>query len=62
MQVNGQLHVPAALLPGTNWTGGWVGPRGGLDTGDEKNLALLGIEPPPAASRDLETKRDQEGI
>jgi hypothetical protein len=30
-------HAPAALFPrgmdpGTDWTGGWVGPRVGLDT------------------------------
>ena len=33
--VCGQLHAPAALhlgkSPGTNFTGGWVGPREGLD-------------------------------
>jgi hypothetical protein len=38
MGVSGQRHAPAALLPpgertpGTHWTGGWVGPRAGLDT------------------------------
>jgi hypothetical protein len=38
MGVSGQHHAPAALLPpgkgppGTHWTGGWVGPRAGLDT------------------------------
>jgi hypothetical protein len=35
MSVGGQLHVPAALLPGkrpgTYCTGGCVGPRAGLD-------------------------------
>jgi len=35
MEVNGQLHAPAALAPGkapvTQSTGGWVGPRAGLD-------------------------------
>jgi len=40
MDVSGQLHVPAALPPrkvppppppGTNWIGGWVGFRAGLD-------------------------------
>jgi hypothetical protein len=36
MGVNGQRHAPAALyprgkVPGTHWTGGWVGPRAGLD-------------------------------
>jgi hypothetical protein len=33
--VRGQRHAPAALYPqkrpGTNCTGGWVGPRAGLD-------------------------------
>jgi hypothetical protein len=38
MGVSGQRHAPAALLPpgkgppGTHCTGGWVGPRAGLDT------------------------------
>jgi hypothetical protein len=36
MEVSGQYHVPAALLPGKespfiHWIGGWVGPRGVLD-------------------------------
>jgi hypothetical protein len=36
MEVNGQLHAPAAILrreraPGTHWIGGWVGSRAGLD-------------------------------
>jgi len=36
MEVSGQLHVPAALLPGesdpgTRWITGGVGPRAGLD-------------------------------
>jgi hypothetical protein len=35
MGVGGQLHVPTALppgmRPGTHCTGGWVGPRAGLD-------------------------------
>ena len=35
--VSGQQHAPAALYPrerpGTNFTGGWVGPRAGLDGG-----------------------------
>jgi hypothetical protein len=35
--VSGQRHAPAALYPrertsGTHCTGGWVGPRTGLDT------------------------------
>jgi hypothetical protein len=37
MEVSGQFHTPAALLPrerapGTHWIGGWVGPRASLDT------------------------------
>jgi hypothetical protein len=37
MGVSGQRHAPTALYPrertpGTHWTGGWVGPRAGLDT------------------------------
>jgi hypothetical protein len=37
MGVSGQRHAPAALnhgerTPGTHYTGGWVGPRAGLDT------------------------------
>jgi hypothetical protein len=35
MGVGGQLHAPVALTPGkrpgTQCTGGWVGPRAGLD-------------------------------
>jgi hypothetical protein len=37
MGVSGQRHAPAVLYPrgkdpGTHCTGGWVGPRAGLDT------------------------------
>ena len=35
MEVGGQRHLPAALpqgkRPGTHFTGGWMGPRAGLD-------------------------------
>jgi hypothetical protein len=36
MGVSGQRHAPAAVTlgertPCTHWTGGWVGPRAGLD-------------------------------
>jgi len=47
MGVGGQRHAPAALpreRPGTRCTGGWVGPRAGLD-GCGKNL------PPPGFDR-----------
>jgi hypothetical protein len=41
--VRGQRHAPAALYPrerpGTHCTGGWVGPRAGLDR--------CGKSPPP---------------
>jgi hypothetical protein len=52
MGVSGQCHAPAAIYlwgktPGTHWTGGWVGPRAGLDTEVRGKilLPLLGIEP-----------------
>jgi hypothetical protein len=37
MEVSGQRYAPAAICPregtpGTHCTGGWVGPRAGLDT------------------------------
>jgi hypothetical protein len=35
MDVNGQLHAPAALppgeAPGAHWIGGWVGPKAVLN-------------------------------
>ena len=43
--VSGQQHAPAALYPrerpGTHFTGGWVGPRAGLDGAE--NLVPTGI-------------------
>jgi hypothetical protein len=51
MGVNGQRHAPAALYPqgngpSTHCTGGWVGPKAGLDTEStgKKFLPLPGIE------------------
>ena len=42
--VSGQQHAPAALYPrerpGTHFTGGWVGPRAGLD--ERKSLVPTG--------------------
>jgi hypothetical protein len=43
MGVSGQHHAPAALYPGertpgTHWTGGWVGPKAGLDTEDRGKI------------------------
>jgi hypothetical protein len=28
----GRAFTPGEWTPGTHWTGGWVGPRAGLDT------------------------------
>ena len=45
--VSGQHHAPAALYPqerpGTHFTGGWVGPRAGLD--GRKISSPLGFDP-----------------
>jgi hypothetical protein len=43
MEVSCQRHSPAALnprewTPGTHCTGGWVGPRAGLDTEDRGKI------------------------
>jgi hypothetical protein len=42
MEVNGQLHAPAALsrikITGVHWIGGWVGPRAGLDALEKKEI------------------------
>jgi hypothetical protein len=52
MGVSGQRHALAALYlrgkdPSTLWTGGWVGPRAGLDTEvrGKNPLPPPGIEP-----------------
>jgi hypothetical protein len=44
--VGGQCHAPAALYPrektpGTHCTGGWVGPRAGLDTEATGKISCL---------------------
>jgi hypothetical protein len=46
MGVSGQHHAPAALYtrertPGTHCTGGWVGPRAGLDTEAKRKILCL---------------------
>jgi hypothetical protein len=46
MGVSGQSHAPAAFLPrgkdpGTHCTGGWVGPRAGLDTEVRRKILFL---------------------
>jgi hypothetical protein len=45
MEMNGQLHAPAALPPGKEhlipiWTGGWVGPRAVLDTVVKRKISI----------------------
>ena len=58
MRVGSQRHAPTALYPrerpGTRCTGGWVGPRAGLD-GCEKSRPPTGIRSPdrPARSQSL---------
>jgi hypothetical protein len=51
MEVRGQLYVPSALTQGkesdTQWKGGWVGPKTGLDA-VEKTKYLF---PAPARNR-----------
>jgi hypothetical protein len=32
MEVSGQLHPQVKTPPGTQWIGGWVGPKAVLDT------------------------------
>jgi hypothetical protein len=50
MGVSGQHHTPAALYPqertrSVNCTGGWVGPRAGLDT-EARAFASVGDRTP----------------
>jgi hypothetical protein len=40
MGVSGQRHAPAAPF-GTQWIGGWVGPRAGLDAGARRKILCL---------------------
>ena len=54
--MRGQRHAPAALYPrerpGTHCTGGWVGPRAGLDRG-RKSGPPTGIRSPDRPARML---------
>jgi hypothetical protein len=50
--VSGQQHAPATLYPreetGSPFTGGWVGPRAGLD--GRKISSQRGFDPGPSSS------------
>jgi hypothetical protein len=57
MEVSGQLHAPAALPPrkeppppGTDWKGGWVGPRAVLDAVVKRKI------PTPCRESNLRTQ------
>jgi len=47
--MSGQLHAPAALLPGkisgTHWIGSWVGPSAGLEREAERKKFSF-LDPP----------------
>jgi hypothetical protein len=52
MGLSGQRHAPATLypqerIPGTHCTGGWVGPRAGLDTEVRHKILCLCRESNP---------------
>jgi len=53
--VSGQQHAPAALYPrerpGTHFTGGWVGPRAGLD--GRKISSPPGLDPGPSSPQSV---------
>jgi len=55
--VSGQQHVPTALYPrerpGTHFTGGWVGPRAGLDRCGKSRPHRVSIPDRPARSQSL---------
>jgi len=58
MEVNGQLHYPAAsppreTVPGTLWIGCWVGTKAGLDTVSKRKIPSPSRDPivQPVASR-----------
>jgi hypothetical protein len=44
--------TPREGAPGSHWMGGWVSPRNSLECcGEEKNLAVTGIEAQPSSPR-----------
>jgi hypothetical protein len=53
MEVSGELHAPAALPPGertffTHSTGGWIGPKTGMDIMENRNNLCLCRESKPS--------------
>ena len=57
MELSGQLHAPAALLPGKNpgtrWMSGWVGLRDGVDGFREEEVSCLCRDSNPSPSSPL---------
>ena len=55
--MRGQRHAPAALYPrertGTHYTGGWVGPRAGLDRCEKSRPTGIRSPDRPARSQSL---------
>jgi hypothetical protein len=52
MEVSGQLHAPAALppteiAPGTQWIGGWVGPKAVPDAVMKRKIPCSRLESNP---------------
>jgi hypothetical protein len=39
--------TPGKRVPGNHWIGGWVGPRAGLDTMEERKISFLCRESNP---------------
>jgi hypothetical protein len=46
MEVSPGRFSPGGVAPGTQWIGGWVGPRTGLDFVKRKAPTLAGIRKP----------------
>jgi hypothetical protein len=43
--------MPSELVPGTDWIGGWVGLRAGLDAVEKRNISCPCQELNPQVSR-----------
>ena len=61
--VSGQQHAQAALYPrerpGTHFTGGWLGPRAGLD--GRKISSPPGFDPGPCSQQSVATPTELPG-